>query len=361
MQAYQGRSDPNVALEILKEIFGEGIAVTRTHFSDLAVGALEKALTEIDTSLGDPLPQERIKQLVPVVRQRVRDFCKENQTQLYVFLDDVHLLRDSIQPQILDIVHSVLKATGGWLKVAGVKNLLRLYESSTKTGLQPPHDVQVIPLDLTLVDPSAAREHLARVLNQFLIPCGIKRSGEIIRSRAIDRLVWCSAGVPRDFLWLFDRSVAFAVQHRHSHVGVQEVNLAVGEFGQEKLAELEQDTSDGAPELRDALERLQTAALDQHRSNSFLIRQDTKHGGYKAVQKLVDLRLIHLIHPSITPGKSGDRYEAYLLDYSFYTGLRRRHGLQELKIDPESPPKYAVLRKLPKIDLDEVWPNQKGS
>jgi len=68
----------------------------------------------------------------------------------------------------------------------------------------------------------------------------------------------------------------------------------------------------------------------------------------------MDLRLIHLLHPSITPGKAGERYEAYLLDYSFYTGVRRRHGLKELKISSDAPPRYAELRKLPKIDVEAL-------
>jgi len=79
-----------------------------------------------------------------------------------------------------------------------------------------------------------------------------------------------------------------------------------------------------------------------------------------ALQKLVDLRLVHLIHPSITPGKAGERYEAYLLDYSFYTGVRRRHGLSELKIRTKEPPKYAELRKLRRIELGEIVPPTEG-
>lgn len=128
---------------------------------------------------------------------------------------------------------------------------------------------------------------------------------------------------------------------------MQEVNLSVGEFGQSKMSELNEDTTDEGESLRAYLDRLQSTVLDQYKSNSFLIRLDSKHVGYQAVQKLVDLRLVHLIHPSITPGKAGKRFEAYLLDYSFYTGMRRRHGLTELEIHADEPPRYAELRRLP--------------
>ncbi len=354
LQGYHRRNEPFATLEVLREIFQETVTSTNTHFNITTTDSLDKTLRLINQASDDRVSLNEVRGLVPQLRSSVRDFTKSVNKQLFVFLDDAHLLGSELQPFLFDLVHSVLKGGGGWLKIAGVKNLLRLYDPPSQVGLQAPNDVQLISLDLTLVDPAAARDHLTGVLRQFLEPCGFKRSGEIILNRSIDRLVWCCAGVPRDFLWLLERSIAFAIQHRRRRVGVQEVNLAVGEFGQEKMSELEQDTSSEGSMLREALDRLQSAALDQNKSNSFLIRLDTKHPGYVALRKLVDLRLVHLIHPTITPSRAGERFEAYLLDYSFYTGLRRRHGLAELQINANEPPKYATLRKLPRIDLDVI-------
>ena len=264
------------------------------------------------------------------------------------------MLGTEIQPSLFDVLHSVLKGGGGWLKVAGVKNLLRLYDKTERVGLQHPNDVQLISLDLTLEDPAAAREHLTGVLQRFLVPCGLRRRTEIARDRAIDRLVWCAAGVPRDFLSLLERSIGLAAQHQRKRVGVEEVNGAVGEYGQEKMSELEKDTTGENQRLSQIVEQLQSIVLDKHRSNCFLVRPDTSHDGYLSLRKLVDLRLVHLIHPSITPDAAGNRYEAYLLDYSFYTGVRRRQRLTELKIDSSDRPRYTTLRRLPKVDLDAL-------
>lgn len=360
LQAYHGRTDYKAALEILLEIFKEIIEILKRDFVNCNAQPLVDATHNIQLATGETQGKEvsvdYVRKLVPQLRLRVRDFTRTVQKQIFIFIDDGHLLGPELQPVVFDIIHSLFKGAGGYLKVAGVKNLLCLYDPATMTGLQPPNDIQLIPLDLTLVDPAAAREHLIGVLQRFLTRCGLKGTGEIIHSRAIDRLVWCSAGVPRDFLWLFDRSIGFAIQHRRKRIGVQEVNLAVGEFGQEKMAELEQDTTEKGDTLRNSLNRLQRAALDQYKSNSFLIRQETDDEGYKSLQKLVDLRLVHLIHPSITPSRSGEKYEAYLLDYSFYTGLRRRHGLSEIKIKANEPPKYETLRRLPKIGLNTLQP-----
>ncbi len=195
---------------------------------------------------------------------------------------------------------------------------------------------------------------MVAILDKCLSMCGINRRGSIIAGAAVGRLVWCSAGVPRDFLSLFQTAIQHALQNHRSRVGVQEVNIAAGESGQTRMQDLANDTTENAESLRGFLDRLQRKCLDDLGSNSFLARQAPRHAGYAFLQKLMDLRLIHLLHPSITPGKAGERYEAYLLDYSFYTGVRRRHGLKELKISSDAPPRYAELRKLPKIDVEAL-------
>jgi hypothetical protein len=63
---------------------------------------------------------------------------------------------------------------------------------------------------------------------------------------------------------------------------------------------------------------------------------------------LSDLRLVHLINQSITPDRAGERYEAYIIDYSRFTGFRRRPNVKEMVPD-EGQFKASELRKLPKI------------
>lgn len=354
LQPYSERRDAKAVLEILRELCEAAKESALRYFPHADVSRLSEA-GQVLERLGDrDVTQDQLRSIVPQLKTLVRRFSIESGHTVFIFLDDAHLVGWELQPFLFGIIHSVLKGGGGWLKIAGVRNLLKLYDSESRVGLQYPHDVQLIPLDLTLVDPASARDHLTGILQKFLSACGLRRISETIVSRAIDRLVWCSAGVPRDFLLLFERSISFALQHRRKRVGVQEANLAVGESGQLKMTELEQDTGGESATLKSLLNALQTVALDEYRSNSFLIRQDPNNVKYGMLLKLVDLRLIHLIHPSITPETAGERYEAYLLDFSFYTGLRRRHGISELKIAPNEPPKYSVLRKLPRIDLSTL-------
>ncbi len=358
LQPYKGRDDAVAISEVLAEIFGECIDSFERNGTEAPLEFVHghREVTDLMNSSPSRLSVATIRKLVPELKRLVRGFTRRTGRNLFVFLDDAHLLDSALQPQMFELLHSILKGTGGCLKIAGVKNFICLYQPAQRMGLQQPGDVQHIYLDLTLVDPASAREHLVSVLKQFLKECGFSRTNQIMHDRAIDRLVWCSAGVPRDFLQLFERSVGFAIQHRRKRVGIEEVNMAVGEFGEEKSAELEQDASEDGESLRFALDKLKRLVLDDHKWNSFLVRQDPRHPGYRLLQKLVDLRLVHLIHPSINPGKIGETHEAYLLDYSFYTGVRRRRGLEEIKIEAEKPPTYTTLRKLPKVRLDEFVP-----
>jgi hypothetical protein len=345
LQPYRARKDPGAVIEILREILRLAVRATQPTNQSLV-----EAQAVLDKAADRRSPSARhVQILLPQIRQHIRDFTQASHKQVYVFLDDAHLPSMELQPFLFDAVHSVLKGAGGWINVAGVKHLTSLYDSGRSMGLQVPHDAQSINLDLTLTDPGAARDYLLTILEKFILTCGIRRRASVIPDSAIERLVWCSAGVPRDFLWLFQNALQHAIQNKRNRVGVQEVNLAVGEFGQSKMQELAEDTTEESTTLRSLVDNLQRECLDKLKSNSFLIKYSPHAVGYKLLQKLMDLRLIHLLHPSITPGKAGERYEAYLLDYSFYTGVRRRHGLKELRISAEAP-----LRHLPKIDVQDL-------
>ena len=272
---------------------------------------------------------------------------------LYVFLDDFHLVAPTLQPDLIDIIYSVARGSKVWLKLAYVRNLAVVYDSQKKVGLNVPHDAQAIRLDQTLVDPVAARGHLIRILLPFLERCGFQRLATLVGPQATERLVWCSAGVPRDFLSLFSSALREARQHRRKKVGVQDVNIAAGEFAAAKMRQMSDETTGSEETITSALDAVQHFCLDERKKNAFLVLQKPDHPGYKALTILVDLRFVHLLHPSITTDKAGVRYEAYLLDYSFYTGMRRRQHIEEVRIEGERP-KRAELRRLPKIELDQL-------
>ena len=110
---------------------------------------------------------------------------------------------------------------------------------------------------------------------------------------------------------------------------MSDVNIAIGEFGQQKMDDLIRDARNEADALKNTLNKLEVLCLDgENKVNAFLVRsEDTPER--KLVHALSDLRMVHLIHQSITPDRAGVRYEAYIIDYSIFTGFRRRPGVRE--------------------------------
>ena len=135
---------------------------------------------------------------------------------------------------------------------------------------------------------------------------------------------------------------------RRAAVTLSDVNIAIGEFGQGKIDELIQDARNSEGELRDMLLALEDYCIDEKGKNAFLVTSE-EFVERKLVHTLSDLRLVHLINQSITPDRPGKRYEAYILDYSLFTGFRRRQNIEEM-LPEEGQFKASELRKLPKVN-----------
>jgi len=217
--------------------------------------------------------------------------------------------------------------------------------------LQTPGDAQIISLDLTLVDPEAAEKHLRSILLSFLDLVGVEKMIVAIAEQAFHRLVWANAGVPRDFLQMFSKSIEHASRAKRHRVELTDANLAIGEFGQQKMLDLDQDARNEESELKKTLTAIEQHCLEKKKINAFLIRSEST-AEYRAVQTLSDLRLLHLLHQTITPHKAGERYEAYMLDYSLFTGFRRRPQIRQMLPADGKQFKAAELRKIPILPQD---------
>src|ERR1022692_510841 len=284
---------------------------------------------------------------VPWMKRELQALTKVTGNHVYVFLDDFHVLAPLEQPKVLHLVHGALKGANGCFKVAGLRTQLNFYLPRTREGLQVPGDAQSISLDLTLENPEAAETHLRAIMEGFLRAVGYSALEDVLPEAAFRRLVWANAGVPRDFLQMFARAIEHARRNHHSLVTLSDVNVAIGESGQGKANELSQDARNTEGELRKLLSALESYCLDENQINAFLVRSEESQER-KLVQALSDLRLVHLISQSTQDRKSGQRYEAFILDYSMFTGFRRRPNIKEM-IPRQGQFKASELRKLPKV------------
>ena len=357
MQPYTGPED-SVLVDVLVDLAKELAKVASRKYPK-ASHAIKKLDEFADDLFSGKTKPERAS---AALRRAISAVTTAVDAELFVFLDDYHLVHADQQAKVAEAIHGGLKGARGWLKVAGLRSLLRVYDPKTKKGLQSPGDAQVISLDLTLVDPEAAEGHLRRILLNFLRLVGVDKLNIAVAEGAFHRLVWANAGVPRDFLQMFSKSIEHAKRAARQRVELSDTNLAIGEFGRQKMAELEEDARNEQGLLKRALEAIEKHCLesDKKKVNAFLIRSESSDE-YNAVRTLSDLRLLHLLHQTITPHKAGERYEAYMLDYSLFTGFRQRRNIEQMLPEDGKQFKAKQLRGIPILPQGFLKSGDNGS
>lgn len=342
----------------------------------------QSLLRQATELLGDMEVQEvRIKRLVPETQELLRRLLQTIGCRLYIFLDDFHYVGMSDQPILLDMLHGAVRDSDAWLKIASIKHLSRWFQITPPMGLQTGHDADHIDLDVTLEDPARAKQFLEEVLRRYAAHVEVPGLTSIYDPRALDRLVLASGAVPRDYLVLCARSIEMAkAREKAKQVGVQDVNRAAGDRAKVKLSELEDDAAaTGATQkIVSALQVVRNFCIDEKQYTFFRIDfkdKESKSGEYSTLSSVMDVRLLHLIFPSVSDEhRAGERAEAFMLDLSQFTGQRLKQRLRVLdfvhghmvskitgrtgaeRVGDTSRRLLAILRRAPMFELQRLSP-----
>ena len=343
MQLYESRSDNRVVLDILLDALRQlEASLSRSSAYTRMVSSIERLKNQTD------LTDDQIRKFLPEVRALFATAVTEAMN-LFIFLDDFHVVDLSNQPKLLGFLYSVGRGNNVFLKLSAIETLTRSWDAKAHTGLQVPHDAQTIELDYNLTMPDKAATHLEGILDAHAIYCGLPSVRFLCTSGdVLSRLVWVSAGVARDALNLFAQAMTKGAIEGRTLVSVTNVNVAASEMVSQKLKDLEVDVPGKTIEedLAQTLEKVKDFCVRNKRRNAFLaeIRNDSTL--YQNILKLVDLRLLHVISEGITVGEAGRKYVALILDYGFYTGIRAAQSVELFNKQTERVP-YKDLRKLP--------------
>ncbi|MEW7991096.1 MAG: ATP-binding protein [Candidatus Thiodiazotropha sp.] len=348
LQQYSGRDDLLVIPQVLYEIV-DSIS-KHPSADDKRIKRLRKLVYELEDK-GDKITKRKINQTIPLFARDILPFVEEY-GQFYVFLDDLHLLHPTIQPYFLSSLYSFARGNNIYLKITSIENLTTLIHEGTQEGLQTPGDAQVIRLDYNLVDPGAALNHIREIITSYVRYVSIPSLASLSGKNVIERLVWVSAGVPRDALYIFNNAITKALSAGRKKVAVMDINMAAADSLTEKERYVSDDVAEDARQINDIINDIKDFCLREVRSNAFLIRLDTSDARYRLVKKVSDLRFIHVLHPGITPERAGEKYEAFMLDYAFYTGFRKAPSVKEFISTPEQP-LAKDLRKLERYDYEQ--------
>jgi len=222
----------------------------------------------------------------------------------FLFLDDLYHIRRADQASVIDYFHRLGKDHYLWLKIGTIRHRTRWYvHGDPPVGMKIADDADEIDLDLTLEKYSLAKEFLTKILRNFAGTANVGRLDGFLTDGALDRLVLASGGVARDFLSIFRRSVDVARErgggHRGDRVGVEDVNVAAGEYDSAKREDFRRDTLDDSSPLEDEFRKVRQFCLERNNTNCFLLDKEQHGRAVDLIRELVDLKLVHLARPSV--------------------------------------------------------------
>jgi len=341
MQTYEKRGDNKVAIEIISSIIEQTSLNTAASVEYASIKSQLERYKKEEVILSD----DEMRKFLPRIRQALSLL----NTNLFIFLDDFHLLDYAFQANFLGFIYSIARGNKVFLKISAIETLTKAWDAGTRSGLQVPHDAQTIKLDYNLTSPDMAQKHIEGILDTHAKYCGLPSIGFLCTdNKVLSRLVWVSAGVPRDALNMFTQAISKAVTAGHKRVSITDINMAASEMVSQKQRDVEIDTPnlDTETSLEAMLENIKDFCIKQQHKNAFLVEIRKDSTIYKPILELVDLRLVHVISEGITVGDAGRKYLGLILDYGFYTGIRAAQSVDLFNKQTERV-KYKELRSLP--------------
>ncbi|WP_133162412.1 hypothetical protein [Hyphococcus luteus] len=258
-------------------------------------------------------------------------------SEVFLIFDDLYHIIRLDQADVIDYFHKIAKGGSFWLKIGTVRHRTSHYRNGNPpVGVKLSDDIDAIDLDLTLEKYATTKKFLFEVLSGYANTHDVQIAS-ILTDGARDRLVLASGGVARDFLSLFRNSIYEARERLNSgdvargeKVTAEDVNRASGQYYNDKLQELERDTAENDQhQIESEIENLRSFCFEKSNSNIVLIRKDANTELRNVIGELVDLKIIHQVRSGVSiRTEPGVRYDAFMLDYSFYTGDRTKRGFE---------------------------------
>lgn len=337
MQIYSNRDDREVVGDVLSEILEQ------------LMGDVDNAADAVSLirDLREPgVSETEIRKILPRIKRLIGSVARKR-GDLFIFLDDFHVIGLQLQPFLLDVIYAVSRGNKVFIKLSAIESLIRTYDSSGNLGLEVPQDAQFIRLDYNLTTPEKTAAHIQSILDGHAQFSGLKSIRQLCTStRVIPRLTWVAAGVPRDAISLFAQAMTKASTDQKKKVSVTNINIAASETLTTKLRDLDRDSSYNAIDLKLLVEQIREFCVTDKRKNAFLVEIGAKNPVYDEVLNLVHLRLLHIINEGITVGVAGRKYLALILDYGFYTGIRAAQSV-DLFNRQSNQVTYKEIRSLP--------------
>ena len=346
MQTYNHREDIQVVTDVLMEV------VEQFQKYNIASADLDKVRLKLESladETDDKIVENQLNRLRPKIRKALA-LIAGKYSSLFIFIDDVHVIKQALQPVLLSHLYAICRDNRTFLKISGIEQFVKTYDPFSRQGLEKPHDAQEIRLDYNLTLPDKSKNHIKSILDAQAVYCALPDISYLCGKGVLDRLVWVAAGVPRDALYIFSQAIARSTMRDEKKVSISSIHAAASEMVEGKLKDMQQDIFGDSEEVKPILEKIRSFCIDEKRKNAFLVEIKHENPLFAKIQQLIALRFLHVIHEGITPGKTGRRFMALMLDYGFYVGIRAARSVDLFQKEPKALTAHD-LRKLPIFPL----------
>jgi hypothetical protein len=251
---------------------------------------------------------------------------------VFVFLDDFYYVTTTQQAHVVDCLQRHFKNLNIWMKIGSVRHRTRLHiDGDPPIGLESPHDVTVVSLDVSLEQFESSRKFLEKILSGVCEPFDLQVQ-DLVADVARTRLVLASGGVPRDYLYLVTTALSRQVREGEvARISAETVNDVAPELLEQKWRDLKRDVAESDRDrVVRRLNSVHNFCIKDRKANVFLMSSEdvlnTEAG--QDVAALAELRLLHNIGSTTvkTSDKQyvGIRYSAFCLDLAAYANTRVR-------------------------------------
>ena len=128
MQVYARRDDHGVVSDVIRDILDQTAELLKDQDEFRRLLLLMK----------DPdIEVDGIRRHLPAIRRLLSHIAASGQ-ELFVFLDDFHVLAKSLQPELLDVLYAVCRGNRVFLKLSAIETLARTFDPRTRHGLEVP-------------------------------------------------------------------------------------------------------------------------------------------------------------------------------------------------------------------------------
>ncbi|WP_336697311.1 hypothetical protein [Curtobacterium sp. USHLN213] len=249
--------------------------------------------------------EEFLRDLAPAIADVLElSANQEGAKSLIVVLDDFYFVPRATQPLVLDHLHGFTKKSNVWLKIGSVQSRTQTFaDGDPPRGMQPPHDVQHLSLDVGLADFHTAKAFLEDVTANILRPIDL-RLQDVLTEKGRERAVLIAGGaVSRDY---FDLLIAAADQAWESAqreqkadgqfmIDTEDIQAAARVRLERKQKDLRNDAGRDASSLERRFEDVVKFVRDRD-TFFFLVRQDHIDLDWgREIVELEDLRFVHRI------------------------------------------------------------------